>query len=105
MRQCGHYCGGSSAGGYDKVKFSIKWSDGTVFGGRYDLVHPEASNEIACFGEQARRYFEFSSGLKCPSHMTERQYQQVLNRGGDQDNQLACRQALETLEFSEANQP
>ncbi len=92
-------------GGYDKVKFTLTWADQNQFTGRYDLVHPTASNQVHCFGLHARRFFEFASGEHCPGHMTAEQYRRVLAQSYDLETQQTCRAALQKLAFAEEDQP
>ncbi len=68
-------------GTYSKCDFKIEYIDGESYeDGRFDAQHPEAKNREASLGDHVRNFLTFRAGLRCPSHMTEADYEEYLRR-------------------------
>lgn len=67
---------GRYPGGYDKCDFWITFEDGFVYSGRYDLVH--FSKEMPNLAKHLRENVEFYSGQKCPAHLTQDAYNDII---------------------------
>lgn len=80
--------------GYDKCDFTVTWSDGETYTGRYDLRRHDMgfSNLLA---RHIRQYIEFLAGTHRPEWMTAEQYEQAL-QGTDRQ---ACADFLAKYEI------
>lgn len=63
-------------GGYDKVDFTVYFEDGETYNGRYDMVHMDPGN----LRGHIRNFLEFNAGLWRPEHLTQKQYDEYLER-------------------------
>ncbi|WP_323016439.1 hypothetical protein [Castellaniella sp.] len=85
-------------GGYDKVDFSVTWSDASepAYKGRYDLKHWECPGEQCDLAAHVREYLEFYAGIAHPAHLTEEQYRKHVG-----DGDPAAKDMLDTLSFED----
>ncbi len=58
------------AGGYYKTSVIVEWADGETYEARIDLQHETHGHLANVVGAHVRSFCEFSSGRKCPPHMT-----------------------------------
>jgi hypothetical protein len=66
--------------GYYKTDFAITFEDGSVYEGRFDVErwdkgHPDLRKHV-------REFVEFYAGLRKPAHLTDKQYQTIVQRAG-----------------------
>jgi len=59
---------------YFKTKFRIDYADGEVYEGRIDVNSTDFN-----LGKHVYDFVSFHTGLRCPAHMTEDQYQGYLS--------------------------
>jgi hypothetical protein len=60
-------------GGYDKCDFVIHFAEGSIYSGRYDLVHWR--HEAPNLGNHVRASVGFITGKVRPAHLTEAKFQ------------------------------
>lgn len=65
-------------GGYDKCDFKIEWADGQVYEGRYDAAFPGSRSYEGTLAGHVEGNLIFRSGSRCPAHLNENKYQQML---------------------------
>lgn len=63
-------------GGYDKTDFTITWSDGDSYTGRFDLQYQDAlrHTKFGLLGDHIYEHVSFYAGIRRPAHITEAQY-------------------------------
>lgn len=62
---------------YDKCDFTITYSDGETYTGRYDLKNWLC--EFPDLGKHVRDFVTFHAGQRKPAWMSDEQYQRVMN--------------------------
>lgn len=71
--------------GYYKTDFTIEFEDGNTYEGRYDVYRwDNPDRELIDLQGHVRRFVRFYGGLSKPAHLTEKQYETVIGRSGDQ---------------------
>jgi hypothetical protein len=63
-------------GGYDKVDFLVKWSNGDSYEGRFDMKRDHTTGGDF-LQDQIRQHLRFVTGDYCPPHMTQDQYESI----------------------------
>ena len=87
-----------ATGGYDKCDFTIEWTDGAMYDGRYDLKHH--SVESCDLSGHVRGFLGFYAGTACPNHMTQERYAAFLQRADD-DMVAECKRMLAAYPFAD----
>lgn len=67
-----------TAGGYDKVDFTVTYQDGNEYAGRYDVTHLSRREAPLSIADQMRNHLTFHAGLRCPAHMTQEKYEKAI---------------------------
>jgi hypothetical protein len=65
--------------GYLKHDFTIRWTDGEEYKGRYDLEPLKEPGSFEGLDSHIRNHVLFYAGLRRPGHMTEEKYWAYLN--------------------------
>ncbi len=90
-------------GGYHKVDFTVTYEDGETYSGRYDLRH--WSEEYPSLAKHMRSFVAFHAGEYCPPHMTEEQYQRIMQTEPFTSQKPKYRKFLEKYEIGGSSTP
>lgn len=69
--------------GYYKTDFAIEFEDGTVYEGRFDVARWDRAQPD--LRKHVREFVQFYAGLRKPAHLTDRQYQTIIRRAGEDE--------------------
>jgi hypothetical protein len=62
-----------------KTDFQVRWADGQVYSGHYDLRRDDATKSNL-IGSHLQHEMAFYAGIFCPQHLSREQYEMVLAR-------------------------
>jgi hypothetical protein len=85
--------------GYDKVDFTVTWTDGETYKGRYDLVSTGLNDDDETLRVQMWLFLRFIAGLTTrPAWMTDAQWAQSRRRYQENGSEQEAKKFLETHE-------
>jgi hypothetical protein len=65
---------GPTDGSYLKYDFVVVYTDGEIYEGRFDVVHP-CTGKSRTLQQHIRDFLRFGAGLYQPSHLSDKDYQ------------------------------
>lgn len=71
---------GPQHGGYDKTDVVVKFSDGSEYQARLDIQHFDGRSPDHDLAKHIRDFCGFYGGTRCPSHLTEERYRDIIGR-------------------------
>ena len=74
--------------GYDKTDFTVTYADGESYTGTYYLKNHD-THHTGQLARHIREFMTFYAGLRCPSHMTRKAYQELMDQYGPAEQENA----------------